>query len=276
MDGNGLSRELVTTVINMYYELQKPRKAYLNAVRNIVYHLENNIPLNQPIPPQEVSKRGEYTDKVLLEKLKKIKEKASEHDKKYIDKMLSLGYYLKKLESEARKVCEEFVERSEIWEYFLKDIRGIGPILAAGIVRYFDPTKTKHISSFWKFAGLHVEDGKAPTRKKGSKTDFNPNVRTLCWVIGDVFIKTRSPYYEIYKRELERQLNKEYPKGYLHKLYPKIYSESDTKLKPPHARARARRYMVKKFLADLWVAWRKLFNLPVTEPYSARFHQPIK
>jgi len=37
---------------------------------------------------------------------------------------------------------------------------------------------------------------------------------------------------------------------------------------PGHRHAMANRYAVKAFLQDLWVAWRTLEGLPVTEPYS--------
>jgi len=268
-----VGREAVSAMVGLYYKWQSARKDFFDAVRNLVYRIENNIPPHQPVPKQEIDKKGEYTDQVLFKKLEKIKEKANEHDQKYIERLIKVGTHLKKLESETRNICLDFVEKTDIWEHFLKDIKGIGPILAAGIIRYFDPTKTKHASSFWKFAGLHVENGKSPRREKGTKTGFNPRARTLCWVIADTFIKTKSPYSEIYRKEVERQLKKEYPKGYLHKLYPKIYKESDTKLKEPHARARARRYMVKMFLKDLWIKWRELLGLPVDEPYSARFHR---
>jgi hypothetical protein len=33
------------------------------------------------------------------------------------------------------------------------------------------------------------------------------------------------------------------------------------------------RKMVKRFLADFWVEWRKYEGLPVTPPYSHRFDQ---
>jgi len=271
--GTEMGKNTISLVIDLYYAWQKAREAYFNSVRNLVYRIENNIPFNQPIPKQEIKQRGEYEDKKLFEKLKKIKENASEHDKRYIQRLLNVGTYLKKLEYETRCLCAEFVKETDIWNTFLKDVTGIGEILAAGIIRYFDPEKAKHASSFWRYAGLHVINGKAPMRKKGEKTDYNPNVRTLCWKIADCFIKTKSPYASMYKKEVERQLNKEYPPGYLHKLYPSVYDENDTKLKEWHAKKRARRYIVKKFLADLWAHWRKLKGLPVTEPYSARFHQ---
>jgi len=35
-----------------------------------------------------------------------------------------------------------------------------------------------------------------------------------------------------------------------------------------HINNRARRKMVKQFIADLWVKWRKLEGLPVSEPYA--------
>ena len=189
---------------------------------------------------------------------------------------------LKKLEQEIRLYIENALEGIPIYEKFLKHIKGIGPILAGGLISNLDPHKAKHVSSFWRYCGLHVKDGKAPKRRKGKKLDFNVKMRTLMWKVGDSFIKHRTPKYrEIYdqakKKEneklgypLENPENCPYYNECIKSIINKASRTGKTPKKPPcklHIDLRARRKMVKRFLADLWVEWRKLEGLPVSEPY---------
>jgi len=181
---------------------------------------------------------------------------------------------LKKLEQEIRDYIKAAIKGLPIYEKYLKFIKGIGPILAGGLISYFDPYKAEHASSFWRYAGLHVENGKAPKRKHGKKLGYNPKAKVLCWKIGDSFIKQRTPFYrEIYDKAKERENEKlNYPLE-----NPKncpFYKECKRKLKKAKAPAcalhihyRAMRKMVKRFLADFWAAWRSLEGLPVSEPY---------
>jgi len=192
---------------------------------------------------------------------------------------------LKKLERELNREVERWLKGIPIWEKFLKQVRGVGAILAGGIIGWFDPSKTKHVSGFWRYCGLHVVDGEAVRRMKGAKMDFNPKLRALMWKLTQSFIRNRNPdYFPIYEQaKLEENIKLKYPledprncpkyeecikrlKGRAKRLGRKIK-------KPPcklHIDLRARRKMAKQFLLDLWVTWRTLENLPVTPPYSQR------
>jgi len=102
---------------------------------------------------------------------------------------------LKKLEKQIRNYIKDQLRGVPIWETFLKPTKGIGPILAGGLISWLDPYKAPHVSSFWKYMGQHVVDGKAPRRRKGSKTDYNPKAKVLAWKIADSFVK-RQPHRE--------------------------------------------------------------------------------
>jgi len=187
---------------------------------------------------------------------------------------------------------KEEVSGIPIYEEFLKDIPGMGHILSAALVSWLDVHETKHASSFWKFAGLHVVDGIAPKRKKGEKLDWNPRVRALCWNIGESFIKKGNTYRDIYdatKRKYESkylvlkgltQLKKvtcpvckkeklSFLKTDGKKSFLDYHCSKCDKgfLTGKHLHNMAKRKMVKRFLVDLWVKWRELEKLPVTEPY---------
>lgn len=181
--------------------------------------------------------------------------------------------YLKLLdvEEEIGKTIAKTVQSFPIWDNFLKDVKGCGPAMAAVIISELDPHKARHVSSFWKYAGLDVaEDGKGRSRKaehlvevtylnKEGKTatrrsiTFNPFLKTkLIGVLGSSFLRSNSPYRLIYD-------------GYKHRLDTDPRCSEMTK---GHKHNRAVRYMIKMFLKDLWVAWRKIEGLPVTPDYA--------
>lgn len=183
------------------------------------------------------------------------------------------GHYLRLLaaEEELGKSIAKLVATFPIWDAFLKNIKGCGPKMAAVIISELDPHKARHVSSFWRYAGLDVaEDGKGRSRRgehlieveyidKNGKTQtrngitFNPFLKTkLIGVLGGSFIKSNSPYRQIYD-------------GYKHRLdcHPQYKDESKG-----HKHNMAMRYMIKIFLKDLWLTWREIEGLPITPDYA--------
>jgi hypothetical protein len=82
---------------------------------------------------------------------------------------------------------------------------------------------------------------------------FNPFLKTkLIGVLGSSFLKSRSPYAEIYynyKHRLENHAkHREKSKGHIHNM--------------------SIRYAVKRFLIDLHIKWRELEGLEVSQPYE--------
>lgn len=157
---------------------------------------------------------------------------------------------LQEIEKDLYKELARWVCGERLWKEFLKDVKGIGPVIAAGTLRMVDINKAQHVSSLWKFAGMDVTaEGKAPRLTRGQKTTWNPQMRMLCWKIARSFLMLGSPYREVYDKRKEHE------------------EREHKDLRPIQIHIRAQRYMVKMFLKDLWVAWRTLEGLPVTEPY---------
>jgi len=174
-------------------------------------------------------------------------------------------------EQELEKSLAYALDDFPIWTHFLDGVKGVGTLMASVIITELDPYKARHASSFWKYAGLDVaEDGKGRSRKKehlveveytnkDGKQDtrnsitFNPFLKAkLVGVLGSSFIKQKgSPYratYDGYKHRLENHATyKDVTKGHRHNM--------------------AVRYMMKMFLKDLWLEWRKLEGLEITAPY---------
>jgi hypothetical protein len=168
-------------------------------------------------------------------------------------------------------VLEEF----PVYTEFLCGVRGCGPAMSGVIIGEIDIAKARYPSSLWAYAGVDVvqngdesrgrsrrkehlrevdyidKDGK-PAKRAG--ITFNPFLKTkLVGVLGPCLIKANSdPYrgiYDSYKHRLEN--------------HPKW--KDTTKA---HRHNAAIRFMVKRFLCDLYVAWRRLEGLPVSEEYA--------
>lgn len=267
--------DMVAVMVDSYYGFQEPRKAFYNSARNLIRHKIEDIELRVPEDKKTGKKKvGKYIDQNMEELLREILgQDLDPIEEQYVQEFIEAGETLKQEEKRIKAMMLDILQAFPEWTW-LKDIRGISNVLAVNLIRHFDIDKARHISSFWKYAGLHVNDkGKAPTRKKGNKLGYNPEARTVAWKIADSFIKQRTqPYRRIYEEEKQRQLNKKYPPGELAEKY-NGYQEKDTQLTKGHAHNRATRYIAKEFLKDYYLKLCELYNYEKDKPYSARFHQ---
>jgi hypothetical protein len=195
---------------------------------------------------------------------------------------------LKRLENQIKNYIKAEIKNIPIVKNYLRNIKGIGVILAGALISFLDIRKTDHASSFWKYMGLHVKDGKAVKRERGSKIDYNPKLKPFYWKIGKSFIRAKTPFYiDIYYKTKQEEIKKlnnpiENPKNcpYYEECIERLKAKAERTGKeaknPPcrlHIDLRAMRKMVKRFLSDFWVEWRKYEGLPVTPPYAHRFNQ---
>jgi len=184
------------------------------------------------------------------------------------------GVDVDKLKQMEKRIAEEInrlIEDDAVYENFLSKIPGLGSVLSGGLLAYFDPSKARHVSSFWKYAGLHVVNGRAVERRYGQKIDYNPEARTLCWKIGKSFVRKRTPYYrEIYDNEKKRLHEKIKEPEKDCPWYEECIKKLKKRRKPPcdgHIDAMARRKMVKRFLADFWIVYRYYLGYEINKPY---------
>lgn len=161
---------------------------------------------------------------------------------------------LVELEKHAGKIVAAMVKREPIYQAYLSHIKGIGPSLSAVLISEIgDPGRFPNISSLWSYCGLGVQDGEARKRRRGEKANWNSVLRMTCArKMTDQFIKLRG----CFGRKLYDQ-------------YKAYYTERDGEtLSKGHIDNRARRKVAKVFLSCLWLAWREMKGLPVTEPYA--------
>lgn len=157
-----------------------------------------------------------------------------------------------------------------IYVEFLEGVKGCGIAMSAVIISEIDIHCSKYASSIWKYAGYDVAaDGKGRSRRKEHQIDveyigkdgkpatkksitFNPFLKTKLFILAGCLLKASGPY-------------KEYYDGYKNRLEQHPAHQGKSK---GHRHSMAMRYMIKRFLADLYRKWREIEGLEVHNEYA--------
>jgi len=298
-------REVGRIVAGGYYDHQMVRTATMNRIRDVIRHIREGIPFDQPEEKKETKSFDKrYADSNLSALIEEIftEGKLSEEERDYLLEALELARNAAALEERHKPLMGRYVSVEVMWTDFLKPIKGIAEVLAANLIKNLASCEDyQSVSALWRHFGLHVvcptctekvqtetrtkiiplltdssgkcpkcgKRGIGPRPKKGRDIDYNPKLRTLAWKIANSFVNQRTPCYrDIFDAEKTRLQNQEeYPAGELFSLYGKPYTEKDTRLKPSHINNRAMRKMIKIFLQHCWVASRTFAGLDITDPY---------
>jgi hypothetical protein len=179
------------------------------------------------------------------------------------------------------KLCLKRYVESHIMGEWLINIKGIGPVIAAGLLAHIDIAKAETAGAIWRYAGFD------PTSewKKGEIRPWNASLKVVCWKAGCSFVKVsgkEDAYYgQLYKGRKEYEVarnesgqNKESAEYKLSTT--KIGKTTDAykcyiegKLPPAHVDARTRRWVVKIFLSHLHQVWyQKYHGKPAPRPFA--------
>ena len=193
------------------------------------------------------------------------------------------------------KQIADYLSHFPIWNEFMKQTDGVGPLMGAVVISEYDIYKADYVTSMWAYAGLDVINGEGRSRKEhhlvpkeyidadGNVQEtmgisFNPFLKTkLLGVLGPQFTMQhkRKPnkYGKIYYDYKQRLINRR-------NLLITEYSEKMTTAKAkkqamkewPDGRIHnaANRYCVKMFIRDLYPEWKGLEGLPIIAPYEER------
>lgn len=153
-------------------------------------------------------------------------------------------------------------------------IKGLGAITIAYLLVYVDITKARYASSLWSYVGFDKPSYERYT--KGESGGGNKTLRTVLYTMADSMIKTRAIYRDIYdaeKLKLENSLKVTKSRNTQGKLVDCMWKDT----KPCHRHGAAIRKMIKHFLADFWLTWRKLEGLdtPCLYPEAKLGHTGI-
>ena len=159
-----------------------------------------------------------------------------------------------------------------------RGVFGIGPVIAAVLIAHIDIKQCPTAGQFWRFAGLDPTSKWAP----GEKRPWNAGLKTLCWHIGQSFMKLHNNepcfYGKIYeqRKAYEQQPNDSGGNAELAKQLSAKFKKTTESYKhliaghlpPAQIDARARRYAVKLFLAHFHERWYEMeFGKPAPLPY---------
>ena len=196
-------------------------------------------------------------------------------------------------------VLRAAVEEHPAWSW-LKSTKGVGHLLAARLLSRLDVTRARTPSAFWAYCGLGTIPGYAyrcakcgletaypvgyqsrglhysrtgtrecsgilepvanseavrvaPRRGAlGGRGSYDAHARKSCYLLGVSFLRCGSEYRTFYDSERER------------------LAATRSGWTPKRSHLAALRKMQKMFLRDLWLAWRRVENLPVVAPYYPR------
>lgn len=176
----------------------------------------------------------------------------------------ALDYYYSewlKLEKHLASILGRFARQSDIGRWMLS-IKGIGPIITAGLISELDFTVPSP-GHFWSFCGLVKGKDKAV---RGQKRPYNASLKRLCFLIGECFIRTKNckgafygPLYDARKAyETEKNERGEYADQAAQELKEKPGMNArdkkilqSGKLTPLRIHMRSLRWTVKLFLSHL-------------------------
>ena len=181
------------------------------------------------------------------------------------------------LENKIKSTLNIYATHNPVGQWSLS-ITGIGPVIAAGLLAHIDITQAPTVGHIWRYAGQDP----TCTWEKGQKRPWNASLKTLCWKIGESFVKVsgnkKDIYGQYYLQRKEQEIIKndnlefkdqaEVKAKIVGKSTEAYKSYSIGKLPKGHIHARAKRYAVKLFLSH-WheVAYREHFKAEPPLPY---------
>lgn len=136
------------------------------------------------------------------------------------------------LENQIKRALDKYTSAHVMGEW-MRSIYGIGPVLSAGLLAHIKIEKAPTVGHIWRFAGLDP----TVTWEKGKVRPWNATLKTLCWKIGQSFMKmSGSPecyYGDIYRKRKDYEITRN-ERGDNQELALKL-SEKIDKSKPTYA-----------------------------------------
>lgn len=183
------------------------------------------------------------------------------------------------LESQLKRALDSWSSSQEIGVW-AKGVIGIGPVIAAGLMAHIDIEKAPTVGHIWSFAGLDPRT----EWKKGEKRPWNADLKTLCWKIGESFVKVSGNPKSLYGRlwaerkqyeerknaagEFAEQAKTKLERFRIGKTTEAYGHYSAGRLPPGHIHARAKRWAVKLFLSHYHLqAYRFHYKSDPPNPY---------
>jgi hypothetical protein len=187
--------------------------------------------------------RIEYENRVLA-----ILEGNADAPQPIVDVLQEWAATYRKQEKEADAILRKAARKYPIIQEMSK-VHGVAELLALKVAVHIDIERCQKISSLWRYAGYGVVEGSRERLKKGEKASFNRDLKTACWLVARSMIRLNSPYRAVYDEARRR------------------YDETRPDWTNGHKHNAALGKMIKVWLSHVWLRWRELEGLPITNPY---------
>lgn len=190
------------------------------------------------------------------------------------------GNQFEVLENQIRSALDKY-SNAQVPGIWAREQKGIGPVIAAGLLAHIDIERAPTVGHIWRFAGLD------PTSKwgKGKKRPWNGALKRLCFLIGESFVKVSGYddafYGKFYVQRKAYEIAKNEAGDYADQAAASLVAKKfgdDTQAKkhyeaghlpPARIHLRAKRYAVKLFLAHYHeVAYIDRFGKKPPLPYA--------
>ena len=99
------------------------------------------------------------------------------------------------MEQQIKGAMDRWTEPQPLCQW-ARSICGIGPVLAAGLKAHINLDKAPTAGNIWSFAGLNPK----MVWEKGQKRPYNADLKTLCYKIGESFVKFQNHKDDFYGR----------------------------------------------------------------------------
>lgn len=162
---------------------------------------------------------------------------------------------------ETEKQLEKLAKQLPVAEW-IANTRGIGYGSLAAIVGCAGPLDAyDNPAKLWKRMGLAVIGGERQRRVKDKEMalehGYSPSRRSVMWTIGDSMFRAGGYYADLCRERKAYEAQKAEAKGLIVCPAVKIKKgHEDEYMSHGHIHNRAKRYMEKRLLRDLWRAWR--------------------
>lgn len=258
-DNRTFNEQISRIAVGGYEDAQEVRKAMMNRVRDIVRKKNEGIPFDKVENEKEEMDFGsEYDDDQLADTLEEMVDSGTitTQEYKYIDNILDTALLAEEMEERFEQSMMA-VKTEPVYDKWLKNVYGVSHVLSAKLLHMFGYCENfERVSNLWSYCGL----APGQTRTRGEKLSYNPDAKTLGWLVADRIIMqgTRSRYKEeFYDPYKEKQIRR------MERAEEMTEAElEEVKWTPPesrgHADTRARRYLAKKFLKHYWAIAREL------------------
>lgn len=199
------------------------------------------------------------------------------------------------LERQIKASLERYAQAHPVGRWMLS-IKGVGPVISAGLLANVDITRSNTVGKLWALCGvapaLNENGNRRDRRVRGEKLSYNPDLKLIVWHAGACFKRLskddpnafyRTIYDERKLYETRKNEAGDYADQAKQLLATRKIESADLKalyeagkLSPAHIDARCMRYAAKLFLAHLHEVWWKTevgtqSDFPYPKPYPIAF-----